>query len=56
MADALRRALSDPAGGMRALPREVAELLAELEAPPRLAAHLRAVHDVACELTEPCNN
>ncbi|MFE3760829.1 HD domain-containing protein [Streptomyces sp. NPDC059104] len=30
----------------------VAELLRSLQAPPRLAAHLRAVYDVAVELTD----
>ena len=33
------------------LPSEVTQLLAGLGAPPRLAAHLRAVHDVALRLT-----
>ncbi|WP_307801105.1 HDIG domain-containing metalloprotein [Actinomadura violacea] len=46
--DALRRALTDP--GPRPLPDEAARLLEDLDAPPRLAAHLRAVHDVAAEL------
>ncbi|TDB81662.1 HDIG domain-containing protein [Actinomadura sp. KC216] len=45
---ALRRALTDP--GPRPLPDEAVRLLEELDAPPRLAAHLRAVHDVAAEL------
>src|SRR5262245_19516393 len=35
---------------MRPLPDRVARLLEELDAPPRLAAHLRAVHEVAYEL------
>lgn len=47
---ALRRALTDP--GPRPLPDEVSELLEKLAAPPRLAAHLRAVHDVACSLAD----
>ncbi|WP_030160928.1 HD domain-containing protein [Streptomyces sp. NRRL S-244] len=34
------------------LPDRVAELLSELGSPPRLAAHLRAVHDVAHQLVE----
>ncbi|GAA3959595.1 HD domain-containing protein [Actinomadura viridis] len=46
--DALRRALDEP--GFRALPGPAVTLLEAVEAPPRLAAHLRAVHDVACEL------
>ena len=50
--DGLARALTDPAGGIRPLPPEAAELLAAWDAPPRLAAHLRAVHDVACDLTQ----
>ena len=32
---------------LRPLPLGVDALLAELQAPPRLVAHLRAVHDVA---------
>ncbi|MCX2952576.1 HD domain-containing protein [Lentzea sp. NEAU-D7] len=35
---------------LRPLPAPVEDLLTELQAPPRLVAHLRAVHDVACEL------
>ncbi|MFF5490743.1 phosphohydrolase [Streptomyces virginiae] len=34
------------------LPDRVAELLSELGSPPRLAAHLRAVHDVAHQLID----
>jgi len=34
------------------LPDRVVALLAELESPPRLAAHLRAVHDVAHRLVD----
>ncbi|MFE0632048.1 HD domain-containing protein [Streptomyces sp. NPDC058864] len=34
------------------MPPEVARLLRDVAAPPRLAAHLRLVHDVACELVE----
>ncbi|MCX5612791.1 MULTISPECIES: HD domain-containing protein [unclassified Streptomyces] len=37
---------------LRPLPPVVAELLRSLSAPPRLAAHLRAVHDVAVELVD----
>jgi hypothetical protein len=39
-------------GPYRPLPANVAGLLVELAAPPRLTAHLRIVHDTACELTE----
>lgn len=46
---ALGRALTDPP--LRALPPAVVELLVRLEAPPRLGAHLRAVHDAAWQLT-----
>ncbi|MET7687255.1 HD domain-containing protein [Streptomyces sp. NPDC005483] len=46
--DPLHRALHAP--GPRPLPDEVATLLRTLAAPPRLAAHLRLVHDVAYEL------
>jgi HD superfamily phosphodiesterase len=41
--------MGDPA--VRPLPVEAHQLLETLDAPPRLAAHLRAVHDVACDLT-----
>jgi putative nucleotidyltransferase with HDIG domain len=51
MSTALQRALTDSADGVRPLPPAAAELLTALDAPPRLAAHLRAVHDVACRLT-----
>jgi hypothetical protein len=34
------------------VPAAVAELLQRLDCPPRLAAHLRAVHDVACQLAD----
>ncbi len=45
------RALTDwPA--LRPLPPAAAELLITLQAPPRLVAHLRAVHDVACQLAD----
>lgn len=37
---------------MRPLPDRVAELLLLLDCPPRLAAHLRAVHDVAHQLVD----
>ncbi|MEW1546956.1 HD domain-containing protein [Streptomyces tsukubensis] len=51
-ADLLSQALNVQAEPpLRTLPPAVAELLCSLGAPPRLAAHLRAVHDVAVELT-----
>ncbi|MGA4979890.1 HD domain-containing protein [Streptomyces cinereoruber] len=51
--DVLSRALDAPTElPLRPLPPAVAELLRSLEAPPRLAAHLRAVHDVAVELAD----
>ena len=46
----LELALLDPA--VRPLPPAAADLLRALDAPPRLAAHLRAVHDVAVDLTD----
>ncbi|MFD9339096.1 HD domain-containing protein [Streptomyces sp. NPDC060028] len=53
VSDALSRALDTPGDPpVRPLPPEVAELLRALAAPPRLAAHLRLVHDVACELAD----
>lgn len=36
---------------LRPLPAEVDGLLRDLQAPPRLIAHLSLVHDVACQLT-----
>ncbi|MEV8095806.1 HD domain-containing protein [Kitasatospora sp. NPDC085879] len=51
--DVLAIALDDcrePA--LRPLPAEAAELLAALGAPPRLVAHLRAVHEVAGQLVD----
>lgn len=49
----LSRALNDPVDPpLRPLPAPVADLLRSLDAPPRLAAHLRAVHDVAVQLVD----
>jgi hypothetical protein len=49
----LHRALTADDGlDLPRLPDDVAELLLSLDAPPRLAAHLRLVHDVACKLTD----
>jgi hypothetical protein len=49
----LRRALADTGPlGLLPLPERAAELLEQLDAPPRLAAHLRVVHDVAHRLVE----
>ncbi|MBV1848723.1 HD domain-containing protein [Catellatospora tritici] len=45
----LERALTDPP--LQPLPAIAADLLRTLDAPPRLAAHLRLVHDVAWRLT-----
>lgn len=39
-------------GDWRPLPDTAAELLADLDAPARLGAHLRLVHDVAWSLTD----
>jgi hypothetical protein len=50
---ALFRALRDTVDPpLQPLPAEVAALLEALSAPPRLAAHLRAVHDVAGQLAD----
>ena len=49
---ALQRALTEPGPDLRRLPSRVEDLLHELGAPPRLAAHLRAVHDVAHQLLD----
>ncbi|WP_330263868.1 HD domain-containing protein [Streptomyces griseorubiginosus] len=46
----LHRALHAP--GPRPLPDTAARLLRTLDAPPRLVAHLRLVHDVAYRLTD----
>lgn len=52
-ADLLLRALDDPADPpLRPKPDRVAQLLRDLDAPPRLTAHLRAVHDVAYQLVD----
>jgi hypothetical protein len=49
----LRHSLREPGDPpMRELPAQVADLLLAMNAPPRLAAHLRAVHDVAAQLTD----
>ncbi|TWP44994.1 HD domain-containing protein [Lentzea tibetensis] len=49
--DLLRRALTSERT-LRPLPAAAVALLEELQAPPRLAAHLRAVHDVAAQLAD----
>jgi hypothetical protein len=48
--DLLSRALFDPE--LRPLPRQAEEILLALDVSPRLAAHLRAVHDVAVDLCD----
>ncbi len=48
--DLARRALTD--SSLRPLPDTAVVLLEELQASPRLVAHLRAVHDVACQLAD----
>lgn len=49
----LRRAMTDPGDlALRALPARAEVLLEGLQASPRLVAHLRVVHDVACRLAE----
>ncbi|MBE1487775.1 HD domain-containing protein [Plantactinospora soyae] len=53
IATALHRALADPGPpALRPLPPRAVELLLTLDAPPRLGAHLRAVHDVAARLLD----
>jgi hypothetical protein len=37
---------------LRLLPEDAGSLLEDLRVPPRLAAHLRLVHDVACRLAD----
>ncbi|WP_410652783.1 HDIG domain-containing metalloprotein [Amycolatopsis sp. cmx-4-54] len=52
-AELLHRAMTDPGElAMRTLPARAALLLEKLQTSPRLVAHLRAVHDVACQLTD----
>ncbi len=52
MSTRLQWALDDPGDPhVAALPPECADLLLGLAAPPRLAAHLRLVHDVAAQLS-----
>ncbi|GAA2087221.1 HD domain-containing protein [Actinomadura alba] len=49
---ALNHVMTDPSEPpLRPLPPRVCALLETLAAAPRLAAHLRAVYDTACELT-----
>ncbi len=49
----LRSALTEPVDlAYRMLPERVSQLVERLDAPPRLAAHLRIVHDVAWQLTD----
>ncbi|MGF0315484.1 hypothetical protein [Nocardia fluminea] len=49
----LQRALTDSGyAGLRSLSEPVEVLLGSLEAPPRLGAHLRAVHEVAWQLAD----
>ncbi|MFQ3556981.1 HD domain-containing protein [Streptomyces gramineus] len=51
--DLLAQALDTPGEPrLRPLPSAVSELLRSLGAPPRPAAHLRAVHDVAVDLVD----
>ncbi|HEY8480706.1 MAG TPA: HD domain-containing protein [Spirillospora sp.] len=50
---ALARALDDPTDlSLRPLPGRVEDLLISLDCPARLAAHLRLVHDVACQILD----
>jgi HD superfamily phosphodiesterase len=48
---ALHQALTEPSLP-RFLPERAEDLLRALDAPPRLGAHLRAVHDVAWEILD----
>ncbi|GAA4619371.1 HD domain-containing protein [Actinoallomurus liliacearum] len=49
---ALQHALTEPGPDLRPLPPRAEALLRDLNAPPRLAAHLRAVHDVAHQILD----
>jgi hypothetical protein len=49
----LHDALCGPCSpALRLLPDRAVDLLEQLQVPPRLAAHLRLVHDVACQLAD----
>jgi hypothetical protein len=48
--NAFEQALVEP--GPRPLPPAVVEILRRVDAPPRLVAHLRLVHDVAAQLLD----
>jgi hypothetical protein len=48
----LAHALDPHSSTLRPLPTDIGDLLVSVRAPARLAAHLRAVHDVAWQLTE----
>lgn len=48
----LHRAFTEPGPGLCPLPRRAEDLLRGSDAPPRLAAHLRAVHDVAYRILD----
>jgi hypothetical protein len=51
--DDLHRALHDPGEpALQPLQSQAAELLLAVQAPPRLVAHLRLVHDVAVQLVD----
>ncbi|MEV6243486.1 HD domain-containing protein [Lentzea sp. NPDC051838] len=51
LASLVRQALTEDVG-LSPLPPEAVSLLEDLQASPRLVAHLRAVHDVACQLAD----
>jgi HD domain-containing protein len=51
--DRLQNALFEPGPPpLRSLPDNVVQLLQDLDAPPRLGAHLRIVHDVALQIAD----
>ncbi|MEU6549564.1 HD domain-containing protein [Streptomyces sp. NPDC046915] len=53
LTDVLSTAMDDTGDpSLKPLPAHVAELLRRVAAPPRLVAHLRAVHDVAVQLVD----
>ena len=52
MGELLEQSFTEPGPGLAPLPGEAMRLLRQVAAPPRLGAHLRAVHDVAIQIVD----